>query len=305
MKQLTCLATYFSALLLWVIANPRGLWQVIAQSGGQVVALARRLRAQDKVGEPTAVSFSLPFSGEWMVVNGGVEPQTSHSWELVGQRYAYDFVMVDADGKSFSGNGAAPQMYHCFGQPILATAAGQVVAVRDDIADYGRCQNCAIDWRTPDIRGNYVTIKHAEGMYSVSAHLQQGSVAVQVGQQVQAGQMIGRCGNSGHSTEPHLHFQLQDHPNFFLAVGLPILFRNYYQRPFGSHGEETAVSQGYVTKGHLVRSGETVAGIVIPPLTHRLRRSELLKAIAVFGFGTLGIAYLLFLLIGWLVRLLF
>lgn len=305
MKQLACFVSYLGTLLLWVVANPRGLWQTIAQSGGQVLALARRLRKQEQVGEPTAVSFSLPFAAEWLVVNGGVEPQTSHSWWVVSQRYAYDFVMIGADGKSYAGTGTTPQAYHCFGQPILAAADGQVVALRNDITDYGRCQNCAIDWQTPDLRGNYVTIKHAEGVYSVSAHLQRGSIAVQAGQPVQAGQMIGRCGNSGHSTEPHLHFQVQDHPDFFLAVGLPIPFRNFSQRPVAQAEAETAVAQGTITKGHLVRGDAAVAGILMPPVNHRLRPGELLNAAAVFGFGTFGLVYLLFLLFGWLGRLLF
>ncbi|MFC6721223.1 M23 family metallopeptidase [Halobacteriaceae archaeon SHR40] len=77
-----------------------------------------------------------------------------------------------------------------------------------------------LEYRTWKIAGNYVVIEHETGEYSLLAHLQENSVTVEPGQEVQRGEVVGRCGNSGNSTEPHLHFQLQDRPSFWFAAGL-------------------------------------------------------------------------------------
>lgn len=96
--------------------------------------------------------------------------------------------------------------------------------VRDGVREAPAPGSGWIDWRCRDFRGNFVVIRHAPGEYSFLAHLVPDQITVRVGQQVARGELIGRCGNSGHSTEPHLHFQLQDHPNVFLAMGLPLRF---------------------------------------------------------------------------------
>lgn len=300
-----CTLSYFASTLLWTVLNPFGLWQTIAQGGGQVLAVFRRLReqARDRGKAETAVTFSLPFAGEWTVVNGGVTADTSHSWNLIAQRYAYDFVITDDAGQSYTGEGRTPQAYHCFGRPILAAANGEVVAVEGRIADYGRCRGCWIDWRTRDIRGNHVIIKHAPGVYSLSAHLQQGSVTVSVGDQVQRGQQIARCGNTGHSTEPHLHFQVQDHPNFFLAVGRPIRFQQYVTQPVGEAGAATAVAAGYVRKGRRVKAAAQTAAQTAPPVTPHVNVWDLLMSLGIFVLGVVGITYILMDIAGWLLRL--
>ncbi len=308
MKQIYCAVTYLVSTLLWTLVNPRGLWQTIAQSGGQIIAVARRLVKKEDAGMETAVSFALPFSGQWTVVNGGVERQNSHSWSLAAQRYAYDFVITGDDGNNHIGEGRVPQDYHCFGQPIFAAADGEVVDVRGDVADYGRCQSCWIDWRTRDIRGNSVTIKHAEGVYSLSAHLQQGSIEVQPGDRVQRGQLIGRCGNSGHATEPHLHFQVQDHPNFFLAVGLPVRFSGFSLQAIKNGeivGPETAVAAGYLSKNHVVQPLESATGEVIPLAQSKWGWGDFLTSVGVFVLGLFGIGYIILDIFGGALRLLF
>lgn len=286
-----------------MIANPRGLWQTIAQSGGQIVAVVRRLRQDEAAGAETAVTFHLPFANKWQVVNGGVTQESSHSWSLLSQRYAYDFFITDASGQSYSGSGAKPEDYHCFSQPILAAADGEVVALRDDVADYGRAGSCWIDWRTRDIRGNYITIRHAPGVYSLSAHLQHGSLQVAVGDKVQRGQPIARCGHSGHSTEPHLHFQVQDHPDFFLALGQPIRFAHFIQQ---ANDDEalTAVQSGHLTKDHHVWQTAVADGLTMPVPAAQVGRGELLSTVGNFVLGLVGITYLFSQIIGWLMRLL-
>ena len=252
LKGLQVLGKYFVSSLLWLVLNPRGLVQTILQSGGQVVAQVRWL-LKPKVIEP--VPMTLPFNGEWQVFNGGVNKSDSHSWSIIAQRYAYDFVINGADGKTYAGEGKRLQDYLCWGQDILAPADGVVVALRNDVRDSPHVGGW-IDITTPDIRGNYVILQHAPEVFSLCAHLQQGSVVLKTGQSLKRGQLLGRCGNSGHSTEPHLHFQLQDHPNFYLSVGLPVLFENVEQRDLSDKTNPACecIARGYIRKDRAVKA---------------------------------------------------
>lgn len=78
--------------------------------------------------------------------------------------------------------------------------------------------------------GNHVTIDHGNGVHSLYAHLRRGSVRVAVGDRVSAGDVIGEVGNSGNTSEPHLHFQLMDRPSVMNAAGLPFRFTGIRQR---------------------------------------------------------------------------
>lgn len=223
------------------LLNPLQLAQMLAQNFGQLVAVMRR-RGQlpDAATHTQRARYRLPFDGEWFVFNGGVTPATSHSWDILAQRYAYDFVVADAALMRHRGAGNALAEYLCHGLPILAPADGEVVAVRDGVRDAPRPGSGWLDFLAGDFRGNHVIIKHAEGEYSLLAHLIPGSIAVRKGERVQRGQAIGRCGNSGHSSEPHLHFHVQDHPNFWIAAGVPVRFED---RPFLTRGEHVAPMQ--------------------------------------------------------------
>jgi murein DD-endopeptidase MepM/ murein hydrolase activator NlpD len=77
------------------------------------------------------------------------------------------------------------------------------------------------------ILGNHVVLDLGDGVYAALAHLRRGSVRVRPGDLVAAGQQLAACGNSGNSTEPHLHFQLMDHPSVLLAAGLPVAFDHF------------------------------------------------------------------------------
>lgn len=134
--------------------------------------------------------------------------------------------------------------YYCYGEPVLAPADGQVVMVRDGVREHRKPGTMTIDFLARDFRGNFVIIKHAENEYSFLAHFIPGSIKVKKGEQVVQGQKIAECGNSGHSTEPYLHFQIQDRPNFYLAASLPVKFSNlsidgeHYQEAYIKRGQE-------------------------------------------------------------------
>jgi hypothetical protein len=210
--------------LVWAV-TPWGLLTQALQIGGTALAYLRHGgRVPDRDHDSTTTLVP-PFDGEWTTVNGGVTKATSHSWGIVSQRYAYDFLVTDDEGSTHSGDGSDLTDYYAFGRPIRAPAAGTVVGVTDGLRDHPHPGSGWLEWRTWCIAGNCVTIEHADGEYSVFAHLQQGSVAVTPGDRVERGAVVGACGNSGFSTEPHLHYQLQDHPNFWLAAGLVPRFR--------------------------------------------------------------------------------
>src|SRR5256886_6799504 len=136
------------------------------------------------------------------------------------------FVAVDEQGQRHRATGRLKEDYLSYGQPVLAPADGVVAQVRDGVRDAIAVGTGWVDWRSKDFRGNLVVIRHAEGEYSLLAHLVPGSIALRAGDRVQRGQRVGLCGHSGHSTEPHLHFQVQDRGNFFLAASLPLAFTN-------------------------------------------------------------------------------
>ncbi|MDF9745463.1 M23 family metallopeptidase [Natrinema salsiterrestre] len=205
--------------------NPFVVAQDLLQWLGVPVAFVRhRGSFPDAESYDQRVSYRLPFDGAWTVVNGSHEQEYSHSWFPVTQRYAYDFVVTDADGRTSPADaGFDVGSYYCYEEPVLAPADGVVVDVLDSDVEASRGGGFSHPLKR-DIRGNYVVIQHAADEYSCLAHLVPGSLTVEPGERVARGREIARCGHSGNSSEPHLHFQLQDHPDFAIAAGLPIAF---------------------------------------------------------------------------------
>lgn len=169
----------------------------------------------------TKADLRLPFDGEWTVVWGGRTPAENYHVVNASQRFAYDLLVVK-DGSTRRGESEGPEDFYCWGKKILSPAAGTVTAAVDGLPDQAPGE---MDPRNP--AGNHVVIDHGEGEHSLLAHLRQGSVAVEEGQKVERGQLLGLCGNSGNTSEPHLHYHLQTAPSFGEGVGLPAQFRNY------------------------------------------------------------------------------
>lgn len=228
----------------------KGVFQLV----GHIPVLARyRFRLPDPERFEQRGNYRLPVEGEWTIVSGGPTREHSHSWGMLAQRYAYDLVRTDDRGRTYEGNGEHPEDYSCYGEPLVAPANGVVVAADDGHRDYHR----AGGWLDPcqrDPRGNYLTIEHADGEYSVLAHLQKGSLTVSEGDRVGRGERVARCGHSGNSTEPHLHFQLQDRSSFFLAMSLPLYFSNI--QIIGNDGERTIHERTYIHEGQSVAAAD-------------------------------------------------
>lgn len=207
------------------LLNPFQFVQIVKQGWGQIEALRRwneRPPTLESYRQRTV--FTLPFDDEWYVFNGGTDEARSHSWDLVGQRYAYDFTIIDESGRRHRSSGDRLEDYFSYGSPVRAPADGVIVEVRDGVRDAPRVGTGWLDWLCRDFGGNHVTIMHADREYSHLAHLVPRSIVVREGQRVSRGDVLARCGNSGHSTEPHLHFQVQDGPKFLDTMSLPVAF---------------------------------------------------------------------------------
>lgn len=194
----------------------------------------------------SAPSFQLPFEEEWLVFWGGDTKELNHHHDSIAQCYAFDFVLIDENGKFYASDDSSNENYYSFGKDVLAPEAGEVIEASDGVRD-----NEPGDTNPYSLIGNYVLIKHGEGLFSLLAHLKNGSICVNAGDRVTVGQKIGQCGNSGNSSSAHLHYQLQSSDVFSrftknygqedVAKGLKVSFTNIKVRRDG----ETEVKDYY------------------------------------------------------------
>ncbi len=129
--------------------------------------------------------------------------------------------MVDDAGKTYRGSSNRPENYLAFGKPILAASDGIVVDVRNDIKDYHRAGMGWVDIKTPDIRGNYVVIRHDSGRYTLYAHLKAGSITVKEGEAVVTGQKIENMGIRDILQNPIRIFNYKIGQTFILLLACP------------------------------------------------------------------------------------
>ncbi|WP_202624138.1 M15 family metallopeptidase [Steroidobacter agaridevorans] len=177
-----------------------------------------------------------PLSGErWVAANGpsntsghrrALIPVDGHA--AIAQRFAIDWVQVGDDGKTYRGDPKDNKNYYAFSHDALAVADGVVAAVLDGIPENvpgidSRAQPITL----ANVGGNYVQLDVGGGLYAFYAHLQPGSLRVKVGDKVRRGQAIGRVGNTGNSTEPHLHFHISNSPEPLGAEGFPYALRRF------------------------------------------------------------------------------
>lgn len=177
-----------------------------------------RPEAPIPVLERNSTSARLPFEGEWFVYWGGENEALNYHMNDKNQQYAYDFLKVDA-GASYKGDPSRNESYLAFGQPIFAPCDGTVVLAIDGVPD-----NTPGSVNPIQMTGNTLVLKTVAGEYILMAHLKEGSIVVRKGQQVAQGDLLGQCGNSGNSTEPHLHLQLQNTRDIHRATGARLFF---------------------------------------------------------------------------------
>lgn len=204
------------------------------------------VQAQQKEAESkfleyrTKTSLRLPFTDEWFVGWGGRTLEQNYHAAYPDQRFAYD-LLIKRNGQTHTGEGKRNEDYFAFSQPILAPADAQIVSSVNNVPD-----NTPGEMNPAQAAGNHVWLDFGNGEFALLAHFKQGSVLVKAGQQVKAGEQLGLCGNSGNSSEAHLHFHLQTTPDFGRGEGLPAQFVNYM-------ADGAVIARGEPQKGQSIR----------------------------------------------------
>ncbi|MDY8136056.1 M23 family metallopeptidase [Aquimarina sp. 2201CG5-10] len=189
----------------------------------------------------TITELELPFENEWYVVWGGRSAIQNQHFYSRNERYAIDVLQI-VNGVSFTGDGTQNEDYYCFGKRLNAPGTGKIIAMENNIED-----NIPGALNRDQPGGNYIIIDHLNGEVSVMAHFKKNSIIVSIGDTVEKGQEVGKAGNSGNSTEPHLHYHLQttsESPSD--GIGFPIQFTNYYEN-------DVFIGRGEPVRGQKIR----------------------------------------------------
>ncbi|MEM7186527.1 MAG: peptidoglycan DD-metalloendopeptidase family protein [Bacteroidota bacterium] len=165
--------------------------------------------------------LQLPFKGEWFTFWGGDNKRQNYHVAYTPQQGAFDFVVLDENDRSYQRSGTRNEDYYAFGKPLYAVCDAEVVKVVTGVID-----NRPTQMNPNQAFGNYVVLKTDRDEYIFYAHFQYESIAVSEGQQVKQGQYLGNCGNSGNSSEAHLHLHIQDGPNALNDIGVRCYFES-------------------------------------------------------------------------------
>ena len=198
---------------------------------------------------PVIIDF--PLRGEWLSPNTPGTRIPSHGTDKLGTRYAFDFLQVDwqRPGRPFYRSnvlrylllGVPLRECYCWGGEIFAPCDGVIVKAEDGYPERKTVHlvsDLSVALRSANalkqgigafrqFAGNYVIMKCNGNVYAAFAHMQEGSVAVSVGEKIRRGHLLGKVGHSGNSTAPHLHFQLMDSDDLNVAKGIPCAFSEY------------------------------------------------------------------------------
>jgi hypothetical protein len=210
-------------------------------------------------GTQPAATVRLPADAPLRVFWGGDALSGNYHAMSPGQRWAYDLTVEPAATGS-----SKLDDYGCWGTPVLAPIAAKVHRAGDGVDDLAPGETLADPAK---LLGNYVILELETRTYLVIAHLQNGSVAVKTGDAVSEGQLLGRCGNSGNTSEPHIHIhhQRQDplsingdlNLGVNLVEGLPLYFRDHNGAPIPAGGFRME-GERIVLTGDVVRHAASI-----------------------------------------------
>jgi Protein of unknown function (DUF3887)/Peptidase family M23 len=163
--------------------------------------------------------MTLPFNEEWFVFWGGTTVEDNYHVAYNNQKYAYDLFMVK-DDKSYEGDSKKNESYYVFGKEIIAPCDAKVIKLITGVHD-----NIPGKMNPKQVTGNTIILETQNKEYILFAHLKEKSIAVKEGQNVEQGDLLGLCGNSGNSSEPHLHLSLQNVKDMNIATGAKLYFQ--------------------------------------------------------------------------------
>ena len=214
------------------------------------------------------VVISSPLQGEDWVAGNGPSNTSVHRRAFIpvngrayiSQRFAIDWVQLNADGKTYQGDSEDNKNYRAYGSEIVAVADGVVTQTKDGIPQNIPNKPPVVPITLETIGGNHVIMEIGDGLYAFYAHLQPGSLRVKVGDKVQRGQVLGLLGNSGNSSEPHLHFHICNVNSELACEGLPYAFATYELqgkgegwKPSDSHGAPVKQEMEIPTADEVIR----------------------------------------------------
>jgi murein DD-endopeptidase len=184
------------------------------------------------VGKAAPIVISPPLRGRWWKAGNGPSKSSHHRRALISiggkarisQRFAIDWVKLGDDGKTFQGDRLKNESYYAYGAEALAVEGGVVTETKDGIPQNVPGENRAVPVTLETVGGNHVIVDLGGGRFGFWAHLQPGSLKVKVGDHVKRGQVLGLVGNSGNSTQPHLHFHVSDGSSPLGSEGVPYAF---------------------------------------------------------------------------------
>jgi len=180
--------------------------------------------------------INAPLTGDDWVAGNGPSNTSPHRRALIpvngrayiSQRFAIDWVEAYPDGKTYQGDPADNKNYRAYGHEIHAVADGLVTETKDGLPqNTPGAKSLAIPITLETIGGNHVITDMGNGLYAFYAHMQPGSLRVKVGDKVKAGQVLGLLGNTGNSSEPHLHFDICNASSMLACEGLPYAFASF------------------------------------------------------------------------------
>ncbi|MEL6809871.1 MAG: peptidoglycan DD-metalloendopeptidase family protein [Bacteroidota bacterium] len=201
--------------------NGKLIMHTIIDTEGKIAAFQFESYDDGKPGrlERNLTNMQLPFKGEWFTFWGGETKAQNYHVAFKPQQGAFDFFIVDENYKSYQRSGTRNEDYYAFGKPLYAVCDAVVFKVTTGVED-----NRPTQMNPAQAFGNSVTLRTDKDEYIVYAHFQKGSIKVKEGDLVKQGQYLGNCGNSGNSSEAHLHLHIQDGPNNLGSTGARCFF---------------------------------------------------------------------------------
>jgi Peptidase family M23 len=219
---------------------PKRLSHRVVYDFAQADPLASMIGSREVVGVEVEVSKNAPvpiiapLTGPgWAAFNGCCAPNIHRNVRVAAgtriatpETFAIDWIQLEGD-KFFEGDGKANKQFPYFGAEVRSVADGEVVALRDGMPESQPFMPPKTVHAPNDYGGNYVIIRIRPDVYALYAHLQAGKIAVKIGEKVKAGARVGRLGNSGNSSAPHLHFGLLDRPDLLTGNSLPFVIDQF------------------------------------------------------------------------------
>jgi murein DD-endopeptidase len=255
-----------AVVYLWVplaagSTPPHGVRERLTVTGVGNDSLTPKVLETGSVPVSTDVVVITPplRGGVWLAANGP-SAESGHrraaipvyGGVFIAQRFAIDWVKIDESNRTFKGDSLKNSSYYAYGSDALAVADGVVTEVKDGIPEnVPGITSRAVPITLETVGGNHVIVDLGGGRYAFYAHLQPGSLRVKVGDRVTRGQVVGLVGNTGNSTEPHLHFHISDASSPLGSEGIP-----YELRSFEVVGSCQSLLGNCTRSAPIVRQGE-------------------------------------------------